>query len=65
MPSQRQTQVAKRLREEIAQIILRGIEDPRVRLVTVTDVSVSDSLINSDDFNCDVELSALAIQHHG
>jgi len=44
MPNQRQTRVANRVREEIARILLREIEDPRVRLVTITDVSVSPDL---------------------
>ena len=44
MPSQRQTRVGNRLREEISRILLREIEDPRLRLVTLTDISLSPDL---------------------
>lgn len=44
MPRQRQTRVANRIREELARIILREIEDPLVRSVTLRDVEVSPDL---------------------
>ncbi|MBM3474805.1 MAG: 30S ribosome-binding factor RbfA [Armatimonadetes bacterium] len=44
MPTQRQTRVARRLQEEIARLLLREIEDPLIRFVTITDVEVSPDL---------------------
>lgn len=44
MPSQRQLRVADRLKEEIARILRREVEDPRVGFVTITDVVVSADL---------------------
>jgi len=44
MPRQRQTRVANRIREELARIILREIEDPLVRSATLRDVEVSPDL---------------------
>lgn len=44
MFTQRQARMARRLREDISQILLREIDDPLVRLVTITDVEVSADL---------------------
>jgi ribosome-binding factor A len=44
MPNQRQMRVARRLQEEISRILLREIDDPLVRMVTLTDVDVSPDL---------------------
>jgi ribosome-binding factor A len=44
MPTQRQLRVADRLRREIAHILRREVEDPRVGFVTITDVEVSPDL---------------------
>ncbi len=44
MPTQRQLRVADRLKSEIARILRREVEDPRVGFVTITDVEVSPDL---------------------
>jgi ribosome-binding factor A len=44
MARQRQLRVADRLKEEIARILRREVEDPRVGFVTITDVVVSADL---------------------
>lgn len=44
MPTQRQVQMARRLAEEISRILLREVDDPLVRLVTVTDVELTPDL---------------------
>jgi len=44
MPTQRQLRVADRLKQEIAHILRREVEDPRVGFVTITDVEVSPDL---------------------
>jgi ribosome-binding factor A len=44
MSTQRQIQMARRLAEEISRILLREVDDPRVRLVTITDVELSPDL---------------------
>ncbi len=44
MPTQRQVQMARRLAEEISRIILREVDDPVVRLVTITDVELTPDL---------------------
>ncbi|MGQ9732808.1 MAG: 30S ribosome-binding factor RbfA [Candidatus Zipacnadales bacterium] len=44
MRTQRQIRVARRLREEIARILLREADDPLLRQVTITDVEVASDL---------------------
>jgi ribosome-binding factor A len=44
MPTQRQIQMGRRLAEEISRILLREVDDPLVRLVTVTDVELTPDL---------------------
>ncbi|MBM3499396.1 MAG: 30S ribosome-binding factor RbfA [Armatimonadetes bacterium] len=44
MPTQRQTRMARRVQEELSRILLREIDDPLVRLVTITDVELSPDL---------------------
>ena len=44
MPTQRQERVQRLLREEISQLLLRRLKDPRLHLVSLTDVEVSPDL---------------------
>jgi ribosome-binding factor A len=44
MPSQRIERVQKLLRSEISEVILRRLKDPRVGMVTITDVRVTADL---------------------
>lgn len=44
MPGRRPQRVAEQIREEVSQIILGEMRDPRIGLVTVTDVKVSPDL---------------------
>jgi ribosome-binding factor A len=44
MPGRRPERVAEQIREEVSQIILGDMRDPRVELVTVTDVRMSPDL---------------------
>lgn len=44
MPGRRPQRVAEQIREEVSQIILGEMRDPRIGLVTVTDVKVSADL---------------------
>ncbi len=44
LPYKRSKRVADLLRQEISDIILRRLKDPRMGFVTVTDVSVTDDL---------------------
>jgi ribosome-binding factor A len=44
MPSQRIERVQKLLRSEISEVILRRLKDPRVGMVTITDVRVTPDL---------------------
>ncbi len=46
-PYKRSTRVSDLLREEIAEIIMHKLRDPRVGFVTVTGVDVSDDLRNA------------------
>lgn len=43
-PYKRAQRVSGSLREDIAQVVLTKIKDPRLGFVTITDVSVSDDL---------------------
>ena len=45
--SRRTDRVEDLIRAELSEIILREVADPRVRMVTVTDVSVSPDLTNA------------------
>jgi len=44
LPYKRAKRVADLLKEEISEIIMRRLKDPRLGFVTVTDVSVTDDL---------------------
>ncbi len=44
MPTQRQARMARRIQEEVSRILLREIDDPLVRFVTITDVELSPDL---------------------
>lgn len=44
MPTQRQVQMARRLAEEISRILRREVDDPLIRLVTISDVELSPDL---------------------
>jgi ribosome-binding factor A len=44
MPGRRPQRVAEQIREEVSQIILGEMRDPRIGLVTVTDVKLSPDL---------------------
>jgi len=44
VPTQRQERVGQLLREEISRIIERQLKDPRIGMVTVTDVKVTPDL---------------------
>jgi len=44
MPTQRQMRMARRIQEELSRILLREIDDPLVRRVTITDVELSPDL---------------------
>ena len=55
MPTQRQVRVARRLREEIARILLRQVDDPLIRRVTITDVRVAPDLKSARVFFSVVE----------
>jgi ribosome-binding factor A len=44
MPVKRAERVAQLIKEEISRLILRSVKDPRIGLVTVTHVSLSDDL---------------------
>jgi ribosome-binding factor A len=44
MPTQRQERVGQLLRDEISRIVQRGMRDPRLGLVTLTEVEVSADL---------------------
>lgn len=46
----RADRVSDQMREEIADILMRKIKDPRVGFVTVTDVELSDDLRNAKVF---------------
>lgn len=46
----RSTRVSDQMREEIADLLMRKIKDPRIGFVTVTDVIVSDDLRNAKVF---------------
>jgi ribosome-binding factor A len=43
----RSARIGDQMKEEIADILMRKIKDPRIGFVTVTDVSVSDDLRNA------------------
>ncbi len=47
MGSHRVERVAAQLREEISQIIIRDLKDPRVEMATITDVKLSPDLRNA------------------
>lgn len=44
MQGKRADRVAALIKEELGAILLRGIKDPRIGFVTITDVQVSDDL---------------------
>ncbi|HEY6011763.1 MAG TPA: 30S ribosome-binding factor RbfA [Nitrospirota bacterium] len=46
----RSARVSDQMKEEIADILMRKIKDPRIGFVTVTDVEVSDDLRNAKVF---------------
>jgi ribosome-binding factor A len=50
MSKKREQRVGELLKEEISQIILREMNDPRIGFVSVTDVQVSGDLINAKVF---------------
>jgi len=47
MPGRRPERLGEQIREEVSQIILGELNDPRIGLVTVTDVEVSSDLRNA------------------
>jgi len=50
MPGRRPERLGEQIREEVSQIILGELSDPRVGFVTVTDVEVSSDLRNARVF---------------
>jgi len=44
MATIRQTRVADRIRQELSNLLLRQVKDPRLRLVTVTEVTIDRDL---------------------
>lgn len=48
MTTRRQQRVAEQIRHEISQLIERDIDDPRLALITITDVTVSADLCNAN-----------------
>jgi ribosome-binding factor A len=46
----RSARVGDQMKEELADILMRKIKDPRIRLVTVTEVVLSDDLRNAKVF---------------
>ncbi len=46
----RSARIGDQMREEIADILMRRIKDPRIGFLTVTDVAVSDDLRNATVF---------------
>lgn len=44
MPTVRQRQIAKRIRFELSDLLLREAKDPRLALVTITDVTIDREL---------------------
>ncbi len=49
-PSNRPARLARVIREELAEILLRGLKDPRIRSATVSGVEVSRDLRNAKVF---------------
>jgi len=47
MPGRRPERLGEQIREEVSQIILGELSDPRIGFVTVTDVEVSSDLRNA------------------
>ena len=59
MPSPaRLARIADRIRQELAEMLLRDLEDPRLKLVNVTDVKVDRELSYADVFVSALEGSA-------
>lgn len=62
MPFQRKDRVADAIREEISALLSRGLKDPRIGFVTITDVEVSPDLRQAKVFysvvGADAERSA-------
>jgi ribosome-binding factor A len=52
MESKRPERVADLLRQEIADILLRRVKDPRISVITITGVQVSRDLQNATVFFC-------------
>lgn len=50
MSTRRQQQVAEFLREEISEIVLRELKDPRLGLISITRVEVSSDLRHAQTF---------------
>jgi ribosome-binding factor A len=50
MGTHRVERVAAQLREEISQIIIRDLKDPRIGMATITDVKLSPDLRNAKGF---------------
>ena len=65
----RAEKVADMLREEIAQIVVYELEDPRVTMVTVTDVRVSENLRDArvyvivDGDEAEIKEALVALRH--
>ncbi len=59
MPSQlRLHRIADRIREELAEMIIKEVKDPRVEMITITDVKVDRELAFADIFISAVEGSS-------
>src|SRR6266545_4539138 len=67
----RPERIAETLREEIAQIVGYELEDPRLSMVTVTEVRVADDLrdasvyvtVEGDEKEHEIALLALSLRH--
>ena len=63
MPSKpRLERIADRIRQELADMLLRDLNDPRLRLISVTDVTVDRELAYADVFVSALEGSSRSIE---
>lgn len=63
MPSKpRLERIADRIRQEFADMLLRDLNDPRLKLITVTDVTVDRELAYADIFVSALEGSTRSIE---
>ncbi len=63
MPSKpRLERIAERIREELANMLLRDLNDPRLKLISVTDVTVDRELSYADVFVSAIEGSSRSLE---